>query len=257
MSFNISQFKAELDSRGGPSRGSLFEVTVTPVHRNTVAGMDARSLRFFCQSATVPNINLQTQEYAPVASNPIFYPTAISASQFNAIFMMDSEHKVLQFFHQWMQAVMNYGTKGGKFSSVGNKLPFEMGYMKDYGARISIKHYTTDSDNNRYYETILDGAYPTGMGETNLSWSDNDNFLTLPIKFAFERIEFSGELEGNPLGLYGRGNGLLSTLGALAGFAGTVQQTVKQGTKFNSVQDAINRIYRVDNSLNKLVNTLG
>jgi hypothetical protein len=261
MSFNISQFKSALNNFGGPSRASLFEVSViNPPTRGT--SVNATNFQFFCQSAVVPGIQIETQLYAPVAGRPVQFPTGITPSPFNAIFLMDSEHQLLEFFHKWIQQVVNYGVGGGKFSSIssrsgGTMLPFEIGYMADYSADIIIKHYTVNSDGTSYYETKLQNAYPVAVGDIDLAWSDNDSYLTLPVSFAYEQIVYSGEETGNPLSGLGRGAGILDALGAIAGFVGTVQQTVKQGTKFDSVQDAVNRIYRVRNSFNRMTNTLG
>jgi len=255
MPFNISEFKAQIDRLGGPARASIFDVSVfNPPVAGT--GVDVGNFRFFCQSATVPSITFDTATYTPVGAAPVQYPTGVQPQVFNAIFMMDSEHQLLTFFHRWMQNVVNYGTTAGRFSEVGGKLPFELGYMEDYGARLSVKHYTTGSNESRFYEVIMDNAYPVAIGDVELSWSDNDSFLTLPVSFAFDRIEYSGELEGSPIGAFGRGSGLLDLIGAVAGFVGVVQQTVKQ-QKPTSIQDAINRIYRVRGSLDRLNNVLG
>lgn len=256
MTFNISRFKSQLDNFGGPSRASLFEMQIyqQPVRGSAI---NSSNFNFFCQTVQVPGIDLESVTYMPVAGRPVMFPTGVAPSQLNTIFMMDSEHQLLSFFHKWIQNVVNYGTTSGKFSEVNGKLPFEIGYMQEYSARLVIRHYTTGSDNDRYYEYILDGAYPISIGEVDLSWAQNDSYLTLPVRFAYERIQYSGEVIGSPLSGLGRGYGFFDALGAIAGFAGTVQQTVDQGLRFTSIQDAINRIYRVRNSFGKMSNVLG
>jgi len=261
MAFNISQFKGQLNQFGGAARANIFEVQVInpPTFGTKV---NATNFHFFCQTATVPGIALETQMYMPVAGRPVQFPTGVVPTSFNSVFLMDSEHQLLTFFHRWIQQVVNYGVGGGKFSSIqsrtgGTMLPFEIGYMSDYAADIIIKHYTTDSNENKYYETKLQNAYPVAIGDIDLAWETNDSYLTLPVSFAYEQIVYAGEELGNPLSGLGRGAGFLDALGAIAGFVGTVQQTVKQGTKFDSVQDAVNRIYRVRNSFNRMANTLG
>lgn len=249
MAFNISRFKSQLNRFGGVSRANLFEVMIigAPV---TGTEINSENVSFFCQTALIPSIQVSTVPYEPAGGMPVQFPNGITAQPFNAIFMMDSDHQVLQFFHRWIQQVVNYGTKGGSFSEIGGKLPFEMGYKDDYSCRIVIRHYSTESSPGKYYEVILDHAYPVSIGDVDLAWETNDSYLTLPVSFAYDRIEYSGEKAGSS-GTLGRANGFFDILGRVAGFAGVVQQTIS-GSKPTSIQDAINRVTRLQSSLGRV-----
>lgn len=249
MAFNISRFKANLDRFGGPSRANLFEVMIigAPV---TGTSINAENVSFFCQTAVIPSISVTATPYEAAGEMPIAFPTGVTTQPFNAIFMMDSDHQVLQFFHRWIQQVVNYGTKGGPFSEVDGKLPFEIGYKKQYSCRIVIRHYSTESSPGKFYEVILDNAYPVSIGDVDLAWEQNDSYLTLPVSFSYDRIEYSGEKAGSS-GDIGRGNGFFDILGRVAGFAGVVQQTISAGRP-DSIQDAINRVTRLQSSLGRL-----
>ena len=100
-------------------------------------------------------------------------------------------------------------------------------------------------------------AFPIGMGDIDLAWENNDSFMTLPISFSYDRIQFDGEIGGTNRSGLGRGGGLLETIGAIAGFADVVRQTVNQGNSVTSVQDAVNRFTRVRNSFDNISDRLG
>lgn len=259
MPFDITRFKSTVDRFGGPARSSLFEVTITPYKDSASRGNEifgAREFTFFCKTANVPGVFITTAENAQVGQLPKQMPVGIGARPLETIFMVDSDHQVLQFFHRWAQQVVNYGTKGGPFATIDNKLPFEIGYRDEYSARVTVKHFSTESFDNKYYEVILDGCYPTVVGDMDLSWENNDSYLTLPVSMNFKRIEYSGEKTGSPTSRLNRGTGILDILGAVAGFADVVRQTTRGGRP-TSIQDAVNRVTRVTNSFDNISNKLG
>lgn len=249
MPFDISRFKSTLDKYGGPARSSLFEVTVSKAPEPGSSIDPIYEFSFFCKSANFPGLNIENQQMTAVSQMPLNFPATLSNQPFTAIFMVDSDHQVLSFFHNWMQKVLNYSSKGGSDSAVAGKMPYELGYKDEYSCRISVKHYSTESDSGKYYEVVMDGCYPFQIGDLDLAWETNDSFLTLPVSFSYDKIYFSGDRTGNPSSR-GRG-GFLQTLSDLAGFADVVQQTLKSG-KPTSIQDAVNRFSRIRNSFDNI-----
>lgn len=258
MPFNITQFKSTFDRYGGPSRSNLFEVRISNRPRLNTSRIGPRDFSFFCSSITIPGISLNMAEDVKVGQLNREFPTTISKEPIQAIFLCDSDHEVLRFFHSWMQTVVNYGTTGGPLSSInGDQLPFEVGYKSDYTLDMFVRHYTTDSSDFRYYETQFENIFPTSLGNIDLAWEDNDSFMTLPVEFSFDRFRFAGEINGTNRSSLGRGAGLLETIGAIAGFADVVRQTVNQGNSVTSVQDAVNRLTRVRNSFDNISDIFG
>lgn len=243
MSFNISQFKSNIDRYGGPAHTSLFEVQIIPPAVSIKSGLTPRELTFFCKTANVPGITVRTETLEQIGQMPRQFPVGMDNQQFNTIFMLDSDHQVVSYFHSWIQSVVNYGSKGGSFAEVDGQLPFEMGYKDEYSCRMIIKYYSTRGKIETYYETILDGCYPTIIGDIDLAWENNDSYGTLPVAFAYDRIAFSGEKVGvvGTLERFGRGSGLLSLLESV----GSIGQTIEQGFRPTGIQDAINRFTRV------------
>jgi len=125
MAFSIKDFSSQIDRFGGLQRQSLFEVTINnfPVNTST---MDTRDLTFFCKNVAIPGLSVALTSYEAVAQQRRMYPTSMNPEPVQAIFMLDSNHQVLTFFHSWMQRVVNYSTSGGNYSEVNGSLPFEI-----------------------------------------------------------------------------------------------------------------------------------
>lgn len=254
MAFNISNFKSTLDKFGGPARASLFEVTISKGNEENSAIDPQKELQFFCQTASLPGINIENAAFTAVSQLPTQFPMTMSSTPIVLTFMVDSDHQVLTFFHNWMQRVLNYSTKGGTYGAIDGQLPYELGYKDDYACRMSIKHYSTESQGDKYYEVILDNIYPYTISDLELAWASNDSYLTVSVNFAYDRIWYSGDKTGIP-SQRSKG-GLLETLSNLAGLVDVLKQTKDLG-KPRSIQDAVNRLNRVRNSYEKLSGFFG
>jgi len=260
MTFNISQFKSEMDKRGGPARGNLFEITIAPLSDGATDAsgntIEARTLSFFCKNAQIPAITFNTTSYASVGQMERQFTVGVTVAPVSLIFMVDSDHEILNYFHQWMQKIVNHGNGPGSFDAVDGRLPYEIGYKDEYASTITIRHYSTESVDDKYYEVVLYNAHPFSIGDLDLAWEDNDSYLTLPVGFSYDNILYSGTKTGIPNNRASNGTGLLDSLGALAGFGSVIGQTVNQGFRFDTVQDAVNRISRVRNSFDNLSNKI-
>ena len=253
MPFNINEFKSTLNKYGGPSRKHLFVVEITNVPPFN-DGMSLRDLRFFCQTAQAPGINVTvTDNYPNGFGVRQSIPTQMTHTPFNAVFMLDSDHKVIRFFHQWMQSVVNFDYTRGGYSSINDQLPYEVGYVKDISTRIVIRSYSTDS--NGYYEYVLEDAFPTEVSGETLSWSDTDTYATATVNFAYSHLSVSGFKPGTYTERDTRGTGYLELINRI----GTSGQLINQGNLPTSIQDAINsftnfntKLINVNNSLSQI-----
>ena len=253
MAFRINEFKTQMDWFGGPSRGSLFEVQITRPN-NVKSRANSRDLIFFCKNATIPGITFNAATFEAVGQKAKMMPMTVNIEPVQAVFMLDSDHQVLSFFHSWAQNIVNFGTQGGAFSEVDGKLPYEVGYKDDYSCRITIRQYSTNYDvSGQYYEVILDNAFPIQIGDVDLAWENNDSFSVIPVSFQYDRIQFTGERIGSPSARFGRGNGLLGLINSL----GAVGQLIGQNLVPQSVQDAVNKYTTVNNKIDRIKNFFG
>jgi len=255
MPFNISQFKTQLERYGGPARTNLFDVqllrlpTGIPVNENYDA---LRGINLFCTKMSMPGIAFNTADANYVGQMGKKFPTVMqNPGPITATFLVDSDHNLLSFFHLWARQIVNY-TKGDRpFAELGGKLPHEVGFKKDYACDMIVKHYTTDSFPDSYYEAKLIKTYPTSISSLDFSWDGSTTFLTLDVQFQLEDIVFSSDNTLKTNNRSSRGGGLLDILGDIAGFADTVRGTIKAG-KPTSIQDAINRLDRLGNAIDNL-----
>lgn len=235
MPFNINEFKSTMNKYGGPARKNLyvFEIANGPGRND---GMQVSDLRFFCQTVTIPGLNYQVTDYFPNTFGVRqTVPTAVSPDPLNAAFMLDSDHMVIRFFHQWMQKVINYNYADGAFSSVNGQLPYEIGYKEDYASTITIKHFSTDSQSYHYEYTFYD-AFPTQVSGVDVAWSDNDSYATSTINFAYSNMKVSGANTATPTERFARGTGYLGLLNRY----GIPGQFIAQTGIAQNIQDALN-----------------
>jgi hypothetical protein len=248
MAFSISEFKSQMDWFGGPARGNLFELQIINFP-GVKSRANSRDLVFFCKNAIIPGMVFNTVQYEPVAQMRRVMPIGWQVEPVQTLFMLDSDHQVLSFFHSWAQNIVNYSTAGGSFSEVNGKLPFEIGYKDEYAATIIIRQYSTNYEKSgQYYEVILRNAFPIMMGDVDLAWESNDSFSVLPVSFQYDEIQFTGEQIGSPTARFGRGNGLLGLLNQVGAFG----QLIGQNLIPRSVQDAVNKYTRVTNSFDRI-----
>ena len=250
MPFSINDFKAILNGEkfNGPARSNLFEVQI--IGGKPSIYLSSPDITIFCKTASVPGLHVKTFEYKKNnfgLSQEM--PTDIIHENLDCIFLMDSNHQVLSYFHEWMQQVINYSTQGGPYSEVNGALPYEMGYKDEYSKTLIIKHYSSDNLDS-YYQTILRGVYPINMGALTLAWDSSDSIMTLPIKFGYESIEFAAEIRGTPTSQFSRGNGLLGLLN----YVGSSTQFIDQLKLPTNIQDALNVYTTINRGVNILKN---
>lgn len=206
MTFNINTFKSKMNDFGGPALSGLF---VVDFYSTNSSFLDDYSARFFCKTITTPGVNFSTSEYLPNGfGKPEYVPTGITNEQINAIFMMDSQHRVISFFHEWMRNIGNYVGEDlyGANPRNSNQLAYEFAYKDSYAIDMRIRHFSTDSGNDLggSYDTLLQGVYPTQVSGTDLSWDANAP-MTLTVNFTYTKLKYSSNIPNTE---FSRGNSL-------------------------------------------------
>lgn len=191
--FNISEFKATMDKHGGLAKNSLFEVQIMN-NGKIPTNISSDDLRFFCQAVNMPGVNLDVAYYKPTGVGyQESIPVGANLGMINAIFFLDSNHKVMSFFHSWINNIFNISGELGP-NSRGLE-PREINYKENYTTSLIIKHYSTHNK-FQFYEAVYDGVYPTEVGALELSWG-GDGPATLPISFSFNKMIYSGFRSGS------------------------------------------------------------
>lgn len=195
MSFNISQFKSVMNQYGGIARTNLFEVLISATNdsgQTIVPGvMNQGDLRFFCQTVSAPGINLDVAAYRPSGFGfPEFLPMGSNPDQLNAVFLLDSDHKVLTFFHRWISSVIN--VSGNRGDSARGLSPNLIEYKDNYTAsELTIRHYSAHNTSG-YYEFRYSKVYPTQVSSIDLSWGSQDTPATITVNFSYSKLLYQG-----------------------------------------------------------------
>lgn len=183
MGFNISEFHSQISKRGGLARTNTFEVVITkPAGLQT--DMSGEDLRFFCQSVAIPSLGLTTTDYIKQGyGKPEKRVTNVEFETFSAVFAVDSQYRVRQFFDNWISLAVNYDNRSYNREQ-GGKLPYEIEYRENIEGTIVVKVYGGHRNPANYIHTF-EYAYPINVGSVQLAWADNDSYLALPVTFTF------------------------------------------------------------------------
>ena len=189
----ISDFRTMINSKRGPARPNLFQVVIYTKDRGSI---EARELSAWCKATTLPGINLRTFDHAPKNYGlSQLIPFGINSEPLNCTFILDSDHSLLGFFHQWMQEIINYDFDNAFATTTDGKAPFELAYVDEYSTTMEIHFFSSDNSGDKYTMTLYD-VYPTNVSSLNLAWDDNDSYATMPVQFSYSHFRVSGTVSG-------------------------------------------------------------
>jgi hypothetical protein len=190
MAFSIASFMTEVSSRG-VLRPNQFVVTMGIPRCMSVTPDENKVLTMRCESASIPDVALATQEimrygYGPLESTPY---TAVF-SGVNLTFVLDKTSLIYRYFNRWMQSIVNFNLEGGSlndtFTSTGiarNTLnAYEVGYKDDYTTGVNITVF--DEQTRPRIQTTLHSAYPKAISAIDLNWGSTD-VVRMNVAMAF------------------------------------------------------------------------
>jgi hypothetical protein len=173
----------------------MFEVEITPTSLDgseiAPGVITTRDLRFFCQSVSVPGINFETASYRPSGVGfPESMPMTTAPEALNCVFILDNDHRIMTFFHRWMNTVMNVGSARGATAS---GLPIhQIEYKNKYAASsLTVRHYSSH-DPSKTYEFEYIGVYPTQVGNIDFGWGTKDAIATVTVNFSYSKMAYQG-----------------------------------------------------------------
>lgn len=172
-----------INANGGLTRSSKFLVTITA----PAIPLDmAADLQFFCDSAQLPGIAMQTDEVRVSGyGNLEKRPYASIFQDVPCTFFNDSDGRVLKFFHKWVQLVYNFNDSASMDAESAAGVPTNtFSYPKDYFGTVSITHYDEKADAVITY--ILYEAYPISVGDVQVSWDQADTLMRIPVTFTYK-----------------------------------------------------------------------
>lgn len=197
MTFNVSQFAAKVNGTG-LAKNNLFVANITPpLSVNLPIKND---LMFLCRSASIPGMDINVVEIKPQGwGKAEKRPTEFSKGGLTLTFMVDSNFAVSQFFHRWIQSIVNYNTLSGDISEdSAGKLPYEFEYKDNYVGDVEIIVYAENKDTNGYARTYTYkcmNAFPIAIGSIETAWENQAEIMVITVAFAYDSIAVSGMSE--------------------------------------------------------------
>ena len=269
VGFNLNEFKQNISKRYGIARTSLFLVNIYntqnlynqfPMSSITNAGNfsnEVRELTFFCSAANLPGLLLETASTRRYGIGPLQkVPVSVTYPDLNLVFYGDNSGYINKFFRYWMNSIVmnnfngpvNSGilpnmnplgpTEMARVPSEPNyaKAPYEFEYKNLYSKTIEISLF--DPDSNRFETRTFLDAYPTAIGDVNLSWANTDEFMRIPVTMTYSRYFTDSKDYPAPRGSMADNLTLLQKLIKV----GTAVQTLSTIKKPRGVADVINII---------------
>lgn len=207
--FDIDGFRAVIGKKG-VARSNLYKLNIT-IPRAIKANAKALNMPsslgdlddicLYCESVTLPGIQLATTESKPYG----YGPTELKAyapvfNQLQASFIVDAKGYTLSFFRNWMRAIVNYTSEGKAYWKANAPGPsgtrnavFESSYKSEYETMLElyvISGVATEASNDSLKvdivtKTTIMRAFPVMIGDAVLNYGITDQYLSVPITFSF------------------------------------------------------------------------
>ncbi len=184
MSFSADKLKSIAFSPAyrGFALGNKYDVIITPRNPATLTGVitsELRDLRFLCDQVALPVRSLATVD-SNIYGAPTKLPYQSSYTEASLSFYLTESMAQKKLFDAWQEVIINART--------GN-----VGFFNDYSCSVTISKYSNNVDspdgNTADYAVRLLDAWPSIVGEVQLSHSAGNEVLKLPVTFMYRRWE--------------------------------------------------------------------
>jgi len=154
---------------------------------SSVAAASGNILPFLCFKVNLPGIVFNNRDVLPNGFGATSkMPYSQNFGPLMPSFFVDQELSAHNFFTKWAQSVINFG--GNKAinapSTVNGAQMFDVSYKDDYSTVIDIYVYNNTSETLMEYKFY--NAFPTAIGDVDLSWEFNNEVMTMPITINYD-----------------------------------------------------------------------
>lgn len=245
MAFNIANFASKINGTGLAKNNLFYAAITSPPSMNLPIESD---LMFLCKSASIPGLELETTAIKPQGwGRTDLLPTAHTKPNLTMTFMVDSNFAVKQYFHRWMQTIMNYNdSKGPNSEGINGKLPYEFDYRNNYAGEIDIVVFSEhdSSPEARAYTYKFKNAYPITVSGVETAWENQAEIMSITTLMTYTSMSVSGmsdtEISNRPLGpITGTATGGGFNGGLTGGISNLNQSFLAGGTSPVNIQGTI------------------
>jgi hypothetical protein len=247
MSHDISTFVAEIAGVNGFMRPSQFELSIPGMPEwSNGTEHDGKSVRFFCNQASLPGVNIDSIDNRVFGSGLLeYFPTGASFFDLQTSFYADQNSSIVRFFQDWSWNTVNWLDDDPE--------KFRIRYRDYFVSQVLVTQF--DTEGNRILEYTYVDAFPVNIQPVGLRWNSRDEVMEFEViwKYRTWRRSNVGQRSGSTnlkLGTLLPGSGL-------SGFTTTVARGVNGVIgRMNEVQDVIGRVQNVGAQVNRTVSSV-
>jgi len=188
---NISQFKSKLI--GGGARPNLFEVELTTLPPNVVAGWDAEVFTFMCKAAALPAQNIANIDI-PFRGRIFKVAGDRTIDTWTITVINDEDFRFRNAFESWTQQIADLDTNLGTTNPADymvNAKVFQLGRGSEKSSATS-----GGSENVVLKEYEFIDIFPTNVSAIDLSYDSSDTIEDFTVEFQVQSLRLTGA--GNP-----------------------------------------------------------
>lgn len=199
-SFNIENFKSALSAVGGIIKPNKFMVSLFPPSgiQSNISTTATRNLQFFCTGANLPGIELTTYDNRRYGYGvSLKKPWNGSFSPVRLNILLDASSYEWLFFKQWISLIFNFDLEKGintnnqpivlNADAAGDAdisfKPYEVEYKDNYATDVVITSFRETGE--PVINTVLRDAFPVGLSDIKLDWSEKDSHAQFSIYLTF------------------------------------------------------------------------
>lgn len=134
---------------------------------------DVWDIEVLCHSSGLPQITNLTTQNAYVSGKKT-YATGIDYDNLQFEFTVDEKNRLLEFFNEWQNQCVSRDT-------------YEPRYFDEYTMDIKLHLLSRDLFHKTTYTLVR--AFPTVIGNMQLSYNNENQFLSLPVTFDFYTLK--------------------------------------------------------------------
>jgi hypothetical protein len=202
MSFNINNFKSNIQNYGYlPS--NKFEVFLRPpnlLFNNALNNQGTETqvsdviklIKFRAEDVRAPGVTLLSADvprYGVGTTQKM--PFNAQLNEITLTMLSDGYGDLWRFWHNWIRSIFEFNGIDSATTGRNNTLAsYSTEYKDNYATTMQIIIY--DMFGNAIIKFNLYELFPTGMRETQLDWSDNNNLLRISVNLTFNEFTIVG-----------------------------------------------------------------
>lgn len=207
MSFNISNFKANIEDQGYLKtnqfkllvlpppilRGSTINTLGTPTYVSDITD----SLSFRIDAVRAPSIAILNYDNYHYGIGPTSkFPVSAAFNEMFISIISDGYGDIWQLWHNWLKNVYDFTSTDSASSGQASAGPtYTARYRSEYATTMQLVIY--DNYGNAIQRINIYNAFPTSISDINLSWGDINTLMRLNISISYQEYTMVGSTTDN------------------------------------------------------------